>query len=99
MNNENGNIPRICVSQSINGCLSAVGGFDIGDIIYIHECESENIIQPNLEQVADRCFTGEQWITEPVKMQLFMKIVIIGMMDIPINNMSNIMYSYKIIDN
>ena len=92
-------IQRICVSQSINGCLTAVGGFNIGDIIYIHNCKSNSAIQPHLKQVNDVCFTGEQWILEPVEMKLFMTVVIIGMIDATVNNMSNIMYSFKLVEN
>lgn len=96
MNNENKEIKRICVSQSINGCLTAIGGFNIGDIVYIHECESDAVIQPAIDQVIDRCFTGEQWILTPTKMKLFIKIIIIGMIDATIYGFSNIMYAYKL---
>jgi len=92
-------IQRICVSQSINGCLTAVGLFNIGDIIYIHRCNSNNAIQPSIEQVGDVCFTGEQWILEPVEMELFTTVIIIGMIDATINNIDNIMYSFKLIEN
>ena len=92
-------IQRICVSQSINGCLTAVGLFNIGDTVYIHKCKSDNAIQPSIEQVGDVCFTGEQWILEPVEMELFTKVVIIGMIDATINNIDNIMYSFKLIEN
>jgi len=91
-------IQRICVSQSINGCLTAVGLFNIGDIIYIHKCNSNNVIQPSIEQVGDVCFTGEQWILEPVKMELFITVIIIGMIDVAINNIDNIMYSFKLVE-
>jgi hypothetical protein len=96
MTYEDGKQERICVSQSINGCLTAIGGFHIGDIVYIHECESNNVIQPTLDQVSDRCFTGEEWILEPVKMHLFMKVVIIGMIDATVTNMDNTLYAYKL---
>ena len=95
MVNEDSSTKRICVSQSINGCLTAIGDFNVGDLVYIYECNSDLVSQPLLSQVVDRCFTGEQWILEPVKMKLFMTIVIIEMMDVTVNGMSNIMYGYK----
>lgn len=70
--------------------------FGIGDIVYIHQCESDNVIQPTTDQVVDACFTGEQWVLEPVAMELFMKIVIIGMIDATVNEMSNVMYAFKL---
>jgi len=91
-------IQRICVSQSINGCLTAVGLFNIGDIIYIHKCNSNNAMQPSTEQVGDACFTGEQWILESVRMELFITVTIIGMIAADINNTENIMYSFKLIE-
>lgn len=68
----------------------------MGEIVYIHQCKSNNVIQPTTDQVVDVCFTGEQWILEPVKMKLFMKIVIIGMMDATIGELSNVMYAFKL---
>lgn len=88
---------RICVSQSINGCLTAIGSrFSIGEIVYVHQCESNNVIQPTTDQVVDVCFTGEQWILEPVVMHLFMKIVIIGLIDATVNELSNVLYAFKL---
>gem|GEM_PF-2600933 len=96
-NSEDDEIKRICVSQSINGCLTAIGSrFSIGEIVYIHQCESNNVIQPTTDQVADVCFTGEQWIVESVVMHLFMKIVIIGMIDATVSELSNVMYAFKL---
>lgn len=98
MKHEDNKTLRICVSQSINGCLTAIGGFRIGEFVYIHECESENVIQPTIEQVEDVCFTGEQWILEPVVMKRIMKIAIIGMLDATVHNMSNVLYGFKLVE-
>jgi hypothetical protein len=96
-NCEDAEVKRICVSQSINGCITALASsFSIGDIVYIHQCESDNVIQPTTKQVVDVCFTGEQWVLEPVVMKLFMKIIIIGMIDATINDMSNVLYAFKL---
>lgn len=67
---------RVCVSASILGCLSATPRYSIGDIVYIYECESDNYIQPSIEQVIDAPITGEIWITEDVQMKYFCKIKI-----------------------
>ena len=98
MFHEDSSIERICVSQSINGCLTAVGGIEIGDIYYIHECEISNddIVQPSLQQVPDRCFTGELWVVTPTCMKLFMVIMATGLLDTQINTMSNPLYSFKL---
>lgn len=78
---ENNKIKRICVSQSINGCLTAVGGFKIGDVVYIHKCQYNDPIQPDINDVCDVYLTGEVWITEPVKLELFMGICIMAIVD------------------
>ena len=96
MNSENDTTKRVCVSQSINGCLTAVGMFNIGDTVYVHKCKSDNVIQPFIEQVQDSCFTGELWILEPVEMELFITLVIIGLIDATINNIDNILYAFKL---
>lgn len=97
-NSEDGKTKRICVSQSIDGCLTAVGKFAIGDIVFIHECESNSVIQPTLNQVEDRCFTGEQWILDPVQIKLFMKVEITERINYKLNNLENTTYAYEIYD-
>lgn len=90
--------PRICVSQSINGCLTAIEPHSVGEVLYVHECESDDVIQPTLDQVPDRCFTGETWITAPTKMTLFMKIITTGCIDSEFDTMHNAVYNFKQID-
>ena len=88
---------RICVSQSINGCLTAIGSrFDLGDKVFIHECESDNAVQPTEEQVCDVGFTGEQWILDPVVMKLFIKVIIIGTLNSTIKGICNILYAFRL---
>jgi hypothetical protein len=85
------------VSQSINGCLTALSSsFGIGDIVYVHQCESDKVMQPTVEQVIDAPFTGEMWILEPVMLKLFVKVVVIGFMDATVGNMSNIVFAFKL---
>lgn len=98
MNTEDSKISRICVSQSINGCLTAIEPKSVGEVLYIHKCISDNTYQPTLAQVPDRHLTGEIWILEPVEMKLFMKIVTTGCIDNEFNTMHNAQYNFKIID-
>lgn len=59
-----GEVPRICVSTSILGALSSIGGnLGLECYTYIYSCEVEEaeIIQPSTS-VNDIDFTGEMWI-------------------------------------
>lgn len=76
MPSEDDKTARICVSTSIAGCLAAVQGLKEGNIVYIHTCKSNQVIQPTKDLVPDVFFTGEIWITEPVQMYLIGKIKI-----------------------
>lgn len=76
MPSEDEKTARTCVSTSIAGCLAAVHSLKEGNIVYIHTCESNQVIQPTKDQVPDVFFTGEIWITEPVEMNLIGKIKI-----------------------
>lgn len=97
LRSEDATTARICVSQSINGCLSAIGGWDFGDSTYIHECECDDAVQPTFEQVGDRHFSGEQWILHPIEMKLFMAITIIGMMTCHTMTYDNVVYAFNLI--
>ena len=94
---EDSETSRICVSQSVNGCLTAIGSrFDLGDKVYIHQCESDNVIQPTVEQVKDVHFTGEEWILEPATMVLIYKIIILGTLNSTINGICNVLYAFRL---
>ena len=73
--NEDESTERVCVSQSIDGCLVATY-YGVGNIIYVHTCESDQVISPTFKQVEDAMFTGEQWILEPVEMKLLIRLKI-----------------------
>ena len=75
MNNEDECTKRICVSQSIDGCLVATY-YEVGEMVYVHSCESNSVVSPSTIQVEDSPFTGEQWITKPVLVTLFIKLKI-----------------------
>ena len=76
MEGEDQEIPRICVSPSILGCLSAVDQLEVNDVVYIYTCESTDFCQPSGQQVADQHLTGEMWITEAVKIEYYQQITI-----------------------
>jgi len=48
--------------------------------------------------VPDVCFSGEEWILEPVIMQLFMQVKILSVLNCHINNnkIYNKLYQFKI---
>jgi len=97
MDNEDDEIERICVSQSIDGCLLATY-YGLTDIVYVHSCESDKVISPTIKQVPDTPFTGEQWIIEPVKMKLFITIKITQIIKREFHNMPMDIYCYKIME-
>lgn len=71
-NDEDTEIERICVSQSLSGCIEATDIFRATQRIYVHECEihEKDIIQPTRNQVNDSYLTGEVWVKIPTKMKL-----------------------------
>lgn len=103
MPGEDETTPRICVSKSINGCLSGVQNYEKNDIVNIYKCESDNVMQPSLEQLPDSLFSGEEWILEPVLMTLLMKIKIQDIIKTNIliysySYMANYIYDFEVID-
>ena len=82
MNNENDIEERICVSMSINGCLTALGKYHNEDVLGVYEIEFtkeeflEKVKQPSYKEVLDSPLTGELWILEEVLVKLLMKIKI-----------------------
>lgn len=67
---------RICTSMSIIGCLSAMQKLEIGEKIFIYNCETEHYMQPTEEQVADVAYTGEVWLTEATKIEYYAEIIV-----------------------
>lgn len=63
---------RICVSQSLIGCLHSTEIYYFCKTIYLYSCliDSNKVIQPSEKQVNDVIWTGEEWIVEPVEMKL-----------------------------
>lgn len=63
--------PRICVSKSLLGCIKSTELYAKYKRIYVHNCESNQVIQPTQKQVNDAYLFGEEWIVKPVEMKLF----------------------------
>lgn len=70
---EDDKVRRICVSDTIKGCLNAT--LDTvcshNDFIFVHTCEAEIVVTPTDIQVKDSKVTKEKWILEPVLMELY----------------------------
>jgi hypothetical protein len=67
-----GGAARICVSPSILGCLSAIGGqvyLQKKTYVYCTEVSNHDLIQP--ATVYDADFTGELWLIEPTDFFLY----------------------------
>lgn len=98
MNNEDDSTERICVSKSINGCLSALS-YSKGDKLFVHSCNVENqdVYQPDGNEVEDACYTGEEWILKPVKMEYHSCIEITKSFNFVLGNMPMSVHSFKII--
>ena len=88
MEGENWKAKRICVSDSIDGAVSAIvdsiSNFT-GLKLYVHEPENleslvkkHKVYKPNVKQVPDCEVTGEHWLKAPAKMKCIGQIEILG---------------------
>lgn len=93
-NNEDTNINRICVSKSIIGCLSATGGYNIGDRVSIYQIENNDFYEPSISEVIDSPLTGEVWILNSVKLNFFSLIEINSINYIEMNNLIVPVYGF-----
>ncbi len=82
---EDNTIPRICVSFSITGALSALGkDLTVGSRLIVHMCEVislADVYQPSNKQVPDVAYTGELWILCPIVMNFYLHIEVIEIID------------------
>jgi hypothetical protein len=62
---------RICVSKSLIGALESTTLYFRSKRIYVHTCDSNDVIQPTRQQVNDSFMSGEEWIMSDVEMTLF----------------------------
>lgn len=95
MNNEERSIKRICVSASINGCLTDSNRYDIGEILDVYTCETTHFIQPTDKEVIDAPLTGEVWIMEPVEFKWFMRIAITDIFESQFEGVNNYFYAFE----
>ena len=87
---EDTSIRRVCFSNSISGCLSAlqdIAGAEFYVYTPIEECD---IIVPEPELVNDAHLTGEVWCLDRVKVICIGKIIITNESDHIIDNKSDI---------
>ena len=77
---EDNKTKRICVSNSIIGCLSAIGqNLYIDQEVKVYYCDiydMKYIHQPTVEEVADVEYTGEYWLLSETKFNLLKKVKI-----------------------
>ena len=62
---------RVCFSNTIKGCLSALQ-CNVGDKFYVYTIKEPNktgIYFPSIYEVRDCKFTGEVWVLKPVKVK------------------------------
>lgn len=90
-NNEDYITPRICVSNSVIGCLNSIqnnlGG---GCSLNIYKCYVKNkeIYRPTSREVPDVKDTGEVWLLKPTEFYRIMKIK-------SSNNISEVICNYN----
>lgn len=74
---EDSTTPRVCFSESIDGCLMGLSKNLDGEELYVHIPIGEyKVINPTTKQVPDVDLTKERWICEPVKIQCIGKILV-----------------------
>ena len=77
---EDTEIKRICVSQSINGCLTSIGcNLYINDTVYVYKCDvnQDCVVQPTINEVPDCFLTGENWLMKETEFELAYKFKIL----------------------
>lgn len=96
MNCEDTQTKRVCVSQSIDGCLVAIGGFNVGDTVHVYTCGFEgNTYKPSCYEVPDVAFTGEEWVVNDVLIRKLWELEITEVHERNYNKISIDTYSYK----
>lgn len=98
MNSEENTIPRICVSTSINGCLTGAIRYKKGDTLTIYSCETDDFYQPSIKEVIDSPLTGEIWILNPVKFEFFTKVIITNVFENKFEGLENNFHSFNRIE-
>lgn len=73
---ENVSIERICFSDSIDGCLSALQDCPCKYYVYIpdEELDNDDIYYPTVDEVRDAKYTHEVWVMKEIKVRCLGKI-------------------------
>lgn len=100
MEGENWKTPRICVSNSIDGAVSALVdsmSYSTGLKLWVHVPQnllelfaSNKVYKPSLRQVPDSETTGEHWLKAPALMKAIGQIEVIG-----VDCSANLYYMWK----
>ena len=68
--------PRICFSDSIDGCLKAAISRGVGRCMYVYVLkDSVKTYKPTIKQVADCKITNEVWVNERIHVEYAGKIL------------------------
>lgn len=73
---EDKNTKRICVSKSLLGAIQSTSIYEKNKRFYIYTCDSKKIITPTRNQVGDGYLFGEEWILEPIKLELYKTVFV-----------------------
>lgn len=74
---EDQTIPRVCVSNTIDGCLMSVG-YSKRDTLSVYVIdEPVAIYRPTRAQVRDAKFTGEVWIKRKAKVKKIGEVLLV----------------------
>lgn len=106
MSYENDNVPRICMSTSIDGCLTAIDTmytwFEGDRLVYVYVCivDEKYVIHPTVEDVPDVLFSGEVWSTVPTTLKHILTIQLVDYLDYDIrfhgSTMLHVQCKYRI---
>lgn len=79
---EDGETPRICVSTSIDKCLTALSYSLEGKYFYVYTIQTDNWIKPTIDQVPDVNITDEHWVLKTIDPKLHSKIKVTTTVDL-----------------
>lgn len=67
---ENSTIPRVCLSDSVKGCLRGISMNLDGKTLHVYEANSNKDIHvPSIKEVPDSKITGEVWSLSPIDLK------------------------------
>ena len=84
---EDDTTPRVCFSESIDGCLVGTRYKLETNIMYVHEPANYSTLitkKPTIDEVPEAEISEEVWVLSPVKMRCIGKIEIMEPLGIPL---------------